>query len=171
LSAEIVKIFRPIFVAFLLLVAAIVVADPGNGGGNGKGKGGPNGKEKRSDRSKDGEYTIAVSGYYKGTGTATVSPDNVSITANVQHDGGPTLTLTAPSLKVDGPYFIGDGTVEGNKITVKGRLDAARMSRLAATYNSAQVRGRIAGTFPGDTPDDDWKDDKKDKGKDKGKDD
>src|SRR4051794_1305438 len=79
LSAEIVKIFRPIFVAFLLLVAAIVVADPGNGGGNGKGKGGPNGKEKRSDRSKDGEYTIAVSGYYKGTGTATVSPDNVSI--------------------------------------------------------------------------------------------
>ena len=91
------RIFRSIFVTGLLLLSAVALGDPGNGngGGNGRDKGGPNGKEKRSERSKDGEYTIAVSGYYKGTGTAAVAADSVTINAQVSHEKGPNVTMTA----------------------------------------------------------------------------
>ena len=85
-SAEFVRIFRSIFVTRLLLLSAVALADPGNGGGNGRDRAAPDGKEKRSERSKDGEYTIAVSGYYKGTGTATVAADSVTINAQVSHE-------------------------------------------------------------------------------------
>lgn len=174
---------RSIAVAFLIALLAISVrADqgPGGGGGNGGGNGGgddggngnstdahgggssrgapggPNGKDRRNGRSKDGAYTISVSGFYKGQGTASVTATTVTLTGDVKGPDGTTATLTTDALVISGPYFSGTGTIGGEKIKIKGRLDAARASRLVATYASDTHRGRIAGTLPTDPGDDGW---------------
>lgn len=155
--------------ALMIIMAGLSQAEPGGGGNSGKG-GGPGGKEHRSPRSQDGSYTLTISGFYKGTGTASVSAAAVSITAQVNSEGGATTTFKAENLVIAGPYFSGTGTVGETAITVKGRLDAAQASRLAATYSSEKRRGRIVGTLPSDPGDEKWKDDdksKNDKGKEK----
>jgi hypothetical protein len=174
---------RSIVVAFLIALLAISVrADQGPGGGSGGGNGGgggddggggsstenhgngssrgnpggPNGKDRRNGRSKDGAYTIVISGFFKGQGTATVSATTVTLTGDVKAPDGSTATLTSDALTISGPYFSGTGTIGGEKIKIKGRLDAARASRLVATYAGEKHRGRIAGTLPSDPGDDSW---------------
>ncbi len=176
-------LLRSISVVLLATLLAIGAhADPGptaTGGGDNGGSGGspggpgpisgasrgpvggPSGKDRRSARSQDGSYDLTVSGYYKGTGTASVSATTVTITANLLDASGASFTFTTDTLTIDGPYFSGNGTVGDNKVTVKGRLDAAESSRLLATYTSADGhRGRIAGTLPTDAGDPKWNDDK-----------
>ena len=146
-----------------------------NGGSSGGSPGGPGPDERRQPRpggraqrqgspkhrSQDGTYNLTVSGYYKGTGTASVSPTTVTITANVLDANGASFTFTADALTIDGPYFSGNGTIGDSKVTVKGGLDAAESSRLLATYTSADGhRGRIVGTLPTDAGDPKWNDDK-----------
>jgi len=175
-----VTVLRTITIAFLIACFAISFrADQGPGGGGSGGggdssggpgpsaggtsrgtPGGPSGHDRREARSADGTYSINVSGFYKGTGTATVTATSVTITANVKSESGDTVTLQSEALTVSGPYFSGNGTVGDNKITIKGRLDAAKISRLVATFKTTDNHhGRIAGTLPTDTPVAAWDDD------------
>ena len=119
--------------------------------------GGPSGHDRREVRSQNGSYNLILSGYVTGTGNATVSATNVSISANVTLPDGSGGTLSAPSLTISGPYFSGGGTVGNQKITVKGRVDAAALSRLIATFVTGDDHhGRIVGTLPTDPGDDSW---------------
>jgi hypothetical protein len=177
---------RSIAVALLIALLAISVrADQGPGGGGGSSggsgtgddgggsgsstenhasgtsrgaPGGPNGKERRNGRSKDGAYTIAISGFYKGQGTATVTATTVTLSGDVKAPDGSAAILTSDALTISGPYFSGTGSIGGEKVKIKGRLDAARASRLVATYAGETHRGRIAGTLPTDPGDDSWDD-------------
>ena len=97
-----------------------------------------------------------ISGFYKGQGTASVSATTVTLTGDVKNSDGSAATLTSDPLTLSGPYFSGTGTIGGEKIKIKGRLDAARASRLVATYAGETHRGRIAGTLPSDPGDDAW---------------
>jgi hypothetical protein len=169
-----VKLFRAIAVAFMIALLAVGArADQGgddNNGGNGpsnshgggtKGQpGGPSGHEKRSARSNDGSYNLTVSGFYKGTGTASVSATAVTLTGQVKSEGGELVPLQTEALQLSGPYFSGKGTIGGAEVAISGKLDAAKVSRLTATYKTPDNhRGRIAGTLPTDTPDEKWNDD------------
>ena len=119
--------------------------------------------ERRPPRSNDGAYSLRISGYYKGSGTANVTRQNVSITADLKTEDGTAATLKAESLLIDGTYFSGEGTIGGAKVTIKGRLDAARISRLVAFYKIGDShRGRIVGILPSDSPNDKWEDDRDD---------
>jgi len=105
----------------------------------------------------DGGYTVTVGGYYEGSGTATVSPGRIRIRAQVVVAGSPAdrkLNLNAPNLTLDGDHFTGTANVQGNKLTIRGRLDGYaddpdfHGARLLLTYvDSAGHSGRIAGTF------------------------
>ena len=111
-------------------------------------------------RSVDGTYSINVSGFFTGNGTASVTATAVSITATVTVDGGGTVTLQSEALPLSGPYFEGKATAGSDTVLIKGRLDAAKASRLLATYSTVgdTRRGRIAGTLPTDKPIDAWND-------------
>ena len=105
----------------------------------------------------DGRYTVTVGGYYEGSGTATVSPERIRIRATVVIAGSPAdrkLNLNAANLTLDGDHFSGTANVQGNKLTIRGRLDGYaddpdfHGARLLLTYtDSAGHSGRIAGTF------------------------
>ncbi|HTK76633.1 MAG TPA: hypothetical protein VL371_15305 [Gemmataceae bacterium] len=105
----------------------------------------------------DGGYTVTVSGYYEGSGTADVSPGGIHINADVvvAGSGGRKLNLVAPNLTLDGDHFSGTANVQGNKLNVRGRLDGYagdpdfHGARLLLTYtDSSGHSGRIAGTLP-----------------------
>jgi hypothetical protein len=121
--------------------------------------GGPSGKEYRSGRSADGAYTVNISGYFTGTGTASVSASTVTISGTVNFDGG-TVSFQSEALNLSGPYFEGNATAGNSKLLIKGKLDATKQSRLTATYSTVgdNHHGRIAGTLPTDTPVDNWDD-------------
>ena len=171
---------RTIAVAFMIALLAVSVrADQGPGGGgpgsssggsgssggsddgNGNGPpvrgatkgppGGPSGHEKRQAASQDGSYTLTVSGFFKGAGTATVNTTSVSLTATVKSEGGDSVQLSASGLTLSGPYFTGTGTIGDAKVEFKGRVDADKGSRLIATYKTLtdNHRGRVAGVFSG----------------------
>jgi hypothetical protein len=148
-------------VAILLIVtllagAVSVLADGSDSSAASRG-------ERRPPRSNDGAYALRISGYYRGSGTASVTRQAVSITADVKTEGGTAATLKAESLVIDGTYFSGEGTVGDAKVTITGRLDAARISRLVASYKAGDShRGRIVGVLPSDSPNDKWDDDKDD---------
>jgi len=104
----------------------------------------------------DGGYAVTVGGYYEGSGTADVSPDRIRINADVVVAGsdGRKLNMVAPNLTLDGDHFSGTANVQGNKLTIRGRLDGYaddpdfHGARLLLTYtDSAGHSGRIAGTF------------------------
>jgi hypothetical protein len=111
----------------------------------------------RQPRKTDGGYTVTVGGYYEGSGTARVSPDRIRIRAQVVVAGSPAdrkLNLNAPNLTLDGDHFSGTANVQGNRLTIHGRLDGYaddpdfHGARLLLTYtDSAGHAGRIAGTF------------------------
>ena len=117
--------------------------------------------QKRQDRAKNGRYNAMIAGNFRGTGTADVWDDSVSIDATLTDESGTSYLLTAPNLAVDGPYFSGAGRIGPNEVTVSGRVDAARASRLSAYIVFSDGRGsRVIGTLPPsvDPPDDNWRD-------------
>jgi hypothetical protein len=105
----------------------------------------------------DGDYTVTVGGYYEGSGTASVSPSQIKISAQVVVAGSKSdrkMKLNAPSLTLDGDHFSGTANVQGDKLKIVGRLDGYagdpdfHGARLLLTYtDSAGHSGRIAGTF------------------------
>src|SRR4051794_40832812 len=146
-----------IIVIVLMSTAVAVCAsgdkkNSGNGNGNGNGhKQGKNGKVRQA-RSGDGDYSVRLVGAYKGTGTAEVSEDTISFDASITTADGVKGQLSARGLPIDGPYFAGNGTAMGRPIFVRGRLDAAKSSRLVANYRDPETHlaGRIVGTLPTD---------------------
>src|ERR1700730_6123022 len=72
-----------------------------------------------------GDYSIAIAGSYKGTGTATLTATTVSVTGSVTDQNGNSGSLIASNLVIDGNHFSGSGTVMGTAMTVLGRLDPA----------------------------------------------
>lgn len=136
------------------LMAGLVFGSPGPSAT-------PSGRFKpgrRSPRSGDGNYQIVVSGFYVGQGTGAISDTAVSLNVPLKGDDGTTPTLQATGLTIDGQYFSGSGTIGGATVTIQGRLDAARASRLTATFRTSDHKfGRIAGTLPSDpNTDDNW---------------
>ena len=160
-------------------------SDRGNAGGNGNGTGNPgngnNGNSgsvgnaggggagapgtsriaslgrHRQTRSHNGEYDIIIAGTVRGTGLARVSDNSVSFIVNVTTPDGTAGSFTASGLAIEGPYFDGQAVLLGQVVTVHGRLDAPKSSRLVATFRGegAQI-GRVVGTLPGDQIDDRW---------------
>jgi hypothetical protein len=138
------------------------------GGDNFGGPNGPNGPAgpgrtripgHRQDRVKNGSYMTIVAGYYTGTGSAEVTDDKVSLKANLVAPDGRAAQLCATNLVVDGPYFYGTGTILDEVVQVSGRLDAARASRLVATFTgNGGHDARIVGNLPAaiDAGDDHW---------------
>lgn len=113
----------------------------------------------RQDRAKNGSYAAVIAGFYTGTGTADVRDDKVSIKAEVRGSDGRSGQFIATNLMFDGPYFYGSGTVMDEPVQVNGRVDAARASRLTATFIAANGHdGRVVGKLPAtlDAGDDDW---------------
>jgi hypothetical protein len=110
----------------------------------------------RQERAKDGTYVAFVRGHYVGNGSADVSRASVSINADVHVAGGGGGKLTG-SFTTTGPYFSGQGSLMGQPVTISGRVDAARASRVTATFWDANGHGaRIVATLPNDTGDDTW---------------
>jgi len=147
----------PRILVITLVCTAVSVCVAGSNGekkGHDKGK---NGKA-RQGRSENGAYVVQIAGTFHGTGQAIVAEAAVSITAPVSNSDGTTGEFSAPGLTIDGPYFSGTGYIFGKPMTVRGRIDAARQSRVSATYYVDGHGGRfIAELPPGvDTPDDEW---------------
>lgn len=149
-------------VAGVAVGGSVALRDSSNGNGNGHGH--KNGKgQKRQDRAKNGDYNLVVAGNFTGNGTANVSEDAVSIQVSITDDSGGKLNLNAQNLPWDGPYFSGTTKIKGRDVAIYGRVDAARASRLIATFSLPDGSGgRIIGTLPEsiDPPDDNWKDGK-----------
>ena len=147
-------------VVITLMFAAVAVSAPGSNrdkGGNKHGSG-KNGKV-RQGRSENGTYNVNIVGFYRGSGTATVEETSVSLKGTVTGSDGSVGTLDATKLDIDGPYFTGTGTINGKNATIRGRLDAAKSSRLVASYHiEGRNNGRIVGTNPKDKGDDKWND-------------
>jgi hypothetical protein len=143
-----------------LMFTGIAVCAPGSDkdkGGNKHDKG-KNGKVRQA-RSENGTYNVNIVGFYRGSGTATVDEASVSLKATVTGSDGTTGNLDAANLTLDGPYFTGTGTINGKNATIRGRLDAAKSSRLVASYHiEGRNNGRIVGTNPADKGDDKWND-------------
>ena len=113
----------------------------------------------RQERAKNGSYVTVVAGFYTGTGTAEVKDDKVSIKAEVVADDGRKGVFIANNLMFEGPYFSGAGMILDESVQVHGRLDAARASRLTATFTAPNGRaGRVVGKLPAalDAGDDNW---------------
>lgn len=107
-----------------------------------------------------GPYTIAIRGYWTGSGVATVSGLNVKIAAVVTEQGGQSGTLDA-ELTVSALHFVGKGSAAGQAITLAGRLDipdgsgtpqdVLKHARIVGTFAAASGHyGRIAGQLAGD---------------------
>lgn len=136
----------------LLCTSSFAWCDPGNGNGNGRGGENPHKKNKqgrsRPANSENGVYKITIAGTFRGVGSATVTEDSVSFDVDVITKDG-SGKFTASSLTTDGPYFSGTGTAIGQIVSIQGRLDAGKASRLTATYTGANGEsGRIVGTLP-----------------------
>ena len=112
----------------------------------------------RQERSRDGDYTLTIRGFYQGAGTAKVYSNTIVIEAQVStrdHRSG----LLHAELLATGPYFAGQGTCIGQAVTIRGRLDAPKASRLLATLHASDKQGgRIAAILPDDVGDEGWDD-------------
>ena len=139
-----------------LTIGGAVSYQPPGGSGHG---GGREGKGKRQDRVQNGSYVATVRGEFRGTGTADVREDKVSLHLSVKLPDGRSGDIIADDLPCSGPYFSGPGTLFGEPLFVRGRLDAAKASRLTATfYTAGGTGGRIVGSLPGDLGDPSWND-------------
>jgi hypothetical protein len=139
----------------IMLLACAMGAAGGVPAAKGKGHG------RRQTRSKDGDYNARVAGCYCGRGNAVVNNQSVSLDLTIRSEDGLTGSLVASGLTIDGPYFSGWGSAFGSAVYVHGRLDAARASRLVATFTSADGHSaQIVGTLPAsiDSGDDSWND-------------
>ncbi|HEY7088929.1 MAG TPA: hypothetical protein VH518_12620 [Tepidisphaeraceae bacterium] len=136
--------------------------NPGNGNnGNGSGRGNakPRGSRGRQARSLNGTYHLAIAGFYEGSGDATVTDNSVSFRIKVTSADGGQDWFEAMDLPIDGAYFSGRASVAGQIVSVDGRLDAPKASRLVANYkgSSQGQAGRIVGSLPGDNGDNNWR--------------
>jgi hypothetical protein len=138
----------------ILLLAIMLFAAPGVL----RGQGGS--RVIRQDRCKDGVYNAKVGGYYTGTGTADVAADRVVLDITVKTADGATGRLRG-TFPTNGPYFGGNGNIMRGNIVVRGRVDAARASRVVATFwDDTGHAGRIYGTLPSDPGDETWNQEK-----------
>jgi hypothetical protein len=112
---------------------------------------------RRQTRAHNGEYHVVISGTVQGSGQATVRDDSVSFTLIVTSADGMSGTFAAEGLLIDGPYFSGQATLLGEVVLVRGRVDAARSSRLVATFRGDATHiGRVIGSLPGDAAEPQW---------------
>ena len=126
------------------------------------------GQPPRQERCKDGTYAVSFRGFYSGTGTATVTSTNVTLSGEVQDPTGNSYRISIP-LIVNGPYVSGTGNLGAGAATVVGRLDAPKSSRLVCTYRGTSLpgeptgfrSGRIAGILPTDVGDEGWDDEQR----------
>jgi hypothetical protein len=124
---------RPASLTILLLLAA-TLADPAYAA--------PKPKKPRGQPA--GNYTLTITGYCTGTGTAAVS-DKVSLSATVKV-GSSTGNLTATDLPVVKGYFKGAGTILGVACTLEGRVDLPD-AQDDEENNKQAITARITGTF------------------------
>ena len=113
----------------------------------------------RQDRCRDGTYTLVIRGYYTGQGTAEVRETTIRIDAEVRTPDGQVGRLNG-TFPASGPYFGGRGRVMRDpNAMVYGRVDAAKASRLAATFqDSSGHAARVVATLPSDPGDETWDD-------------
>jgi hypothetical protein len=149
---------RPAKFIFILFSVSLLAGFVFAVAGSSTGLGGRFTPGRRSPRSSDGNYQVVVTGYYFGQGSGTITDTTVTLSVPLKADDGSTPTLQAPSLTIDGTYFSGTGTIGSATANIQGRLDAARASRLTATFKTSDGHfGRIAGTLPSDpNTDDNW---------------
>jgi hypothetical protein len=128
----------------------------------GRGSSGEYGQGKvRQLRCLNGDYTARVAGYYRGGGIAKVTDAYVSLDISLVAGDGQPGNLRAENLSCIGPYFSGEGLLLGKPVMVRGRLDAAKASRLTATFFvSGDRAGRIIAILPPtiDPGDEHWND-------------
>jgi hypothetical protein len=112
---------------------------------------------RRQSGAQNGEYLVSVYGYYSGSGKADIDATEVSIRVVVTGKDGTTQRLEIRDLQTEGPYFAGNGTIGSKPVRITGRLDAARSSRVTATFSDSDGHyGRIVGTLPEDAGNDHW---------------
>jgi hypothetical protein len=75
-------------------------------------------------RSRDGNYTISIAGYFKGEGSGTIAGNQMNLNLNVVTADGAKGALVAPSISLNGTHFTGTGTFRGQNLTLTGRVDA-----------------------------------------------
>jgi hypothetical protein len=146
-------------------------SEGGSSGSSGSGKGSDNHDDEKSHKpgtgnqsgrtrakaSHNGEYIGLVVGTLQGTGTISVNEDDISFSIPIVSEAGQSGTFSAAKLAINGPYFAGSGTAFGKPVIIRGRLDAAKASRLTAEFQgSAGMNGRIVGTLPGDPGNPAW---------------
>lgn len=125
----------------------------GGYGGSGGSSNGGNGSTTtgRQSRVKNGDYKARVVGFYRGAGVASVNNQCVNIRITVEAADGRKGELVLNNLPATGAYFTGSGTMLGQSVKLDGRVDAARASRLVATFTVADGRtGRLVANLPAD---------------------
>jgi hypothetical protein len=98
-----------------------------------------------------GNYKVQVAGYGKGKGTCVVSAKGVSVDCTIRDPNGDEQVLTGSDLKLEGNRFRGDGTLDGVKCRISGRVEqptaTTKTPRFLATFVSGDGRGgRLVGT-------------------------
>jgi hypothetical protein len=117
-----------------------------------------------------GNFTVIVSGFWAGQGSATVTAGSVQISATVTDDAGNSGTLIANGLALVDNHFSGTGTILGQNMTVEGRVEGAdpnppagkgkgkgkgknsdddsivTNARIGATFAAGPHGGRVAGS-------------------------
>jgi len=127
--------------AFLLPVLAAQAGNTGNGQGDNNGNNANRARGKTS-----GGYTLIIAGQYSGTGSATVADGAIGIAGVITLADGSTVTLTAPSLKVENNRFTGTGSIKGNACTITGRVDLPAATDQETTDEQA-ITGRMTATL------------------------
>ena len=92
-----------------------------------------------------GRYSVTISGYYSGTGTAIVNVAAVILRAELTDDDGNTFRLQSQRLRRDSErhnLFRGEGTLNGMKVAIDGRIDPPDDGK-----SEVLRRGRIVFTF------------------------
>jgi len=110
-------------------------------------------------RATAGDYAVAVAGAFKGSGTAKVTGNTVTINATVTDLKGATGALTFSVTLKKQNHFNVTGMVIGQTATFTGRLDvpddqkerAIKGVRITSTFKTADGRyGKIIGWVPND---------------------
>ena len=92
-----------------------------------------------------GRYDLTISGYYSGSGTAIVNTAAVILRANLTDEDGNTFRLQSQRLSRDSErhnLFSGEGTLNGMKVAIDGRIDAPDDNKSEMLHT-----GRIVFTF------------------------
>jgi hypothetical protein len=142
-------------IAAILILFGLTMAMPADGHSRGK------------PRSRDGDYTLSIAGYFKGQGWGIIAGTKLNLQLNVVTADGAKGTLVAPNMTLTGNRFNGSGNFQGTSVTFSGRVDApdvdlersikgVRLVSLVKTSNGryAHVVGYIQALAAGDGPQD-----------------